>query len=138
MFINQLLVKTLQLRHLLLHCQRKFQSHLMESFLPWNFPIAKGSSGDLSTFPSSTSTKLYMYHKYSKHRPYTVAHTIDCLCSKMINTQVASFFYVWKVVWKLKEGWKKAYNQEKKTSKIFLFSRFYTGRRNDTNKSCLF
>ena len=42
--------------YLSLHCQSKFQSYLMESFLPWNFPIAKGSSGDLSTFPSSSST----------------------------------------------------------------------------------
>ena len=23
--------------------------------------------------------------KYSKHWPYTVAHTIDCVCSKMLN-----------------------------------------------------
>ena len=23
--------------------------------------------------------------KYSKHLPYTVAHTIDCVCSKMLN-----------------------------------------------------
>ena len=26
-----------------------------------------------------------IYHKYSKHWPYTVAHTIDCVCSKMSN-----------------------------------------------------
>ena len=26
-----------------------------------------------------------MYHKYSKHWPYTVAYTIDCVCSKMLN-----------------------------------------------------
>ena len=25
------------------------------------------------------------YLKYSKHWPYTVAHTIDCVCSKMLN-----------------------------------------------------
>ena len=31
-------------------------------------------------------TKLYnIYPKYSKHWPYTVAHTIDCVCSKMLN-----------------------------------------------------
>ena len=23
--------------------------------------------------------------KYSKHWPYTVAHTFDCVCSKMLN-----------------------------------------------------
>ena len=26
-----------------------------------------------------------IYPKYSKHCPYTVAHTIDCFCSKMLN-----------------------------------------------------
>ena len=26
-----------------------------------------------------------IYPKYSKHWPYTVAHTIDCVCSKMLN-----------------------------------------------------
>ena len=24
-----------------------------------------------------------MHTKYSKHRPYTVAHTIECVCSKI-------------------------------------------------------
>ena len=26
-----------------------------------------------------------IHPKYSKHWPYTVAHTIDCVCSKMLN-----------------------------------------------------
>ena len=26
-----------------------------------------------------------IYTKYSKHRPYTLAHTIDCVCCKMLN-----------------------------------------------------
>ena len=26
-----------------------------------------------------------IYTNYSKHWPYTVAHTIDCVCSKMLN-----------------------------------------------------
>ena len=26
-----------------------------------------------------------IYAKYSKHWPYTVAHTIDCVCNKMLN-----------------------------------------------------
>ena len=26
-----------------------------------------------------------MYPKYSKHSSYTVAHTLDCVCSKMVN-----------------------------------------------------
>ena len=31
-----------------------------------------------------TSIKV-IHPKYSKHGPYTVAHTIDCVCSKMLN-----------------------------------------------------
>ena len=27
-----------------------------------------------------------IYTKYSKHEPYTVAHTFDCVCSKMDNS----------------------------------------------------
>ena len=27
----------------------------------------------------------FIYPKYSKHLPYTVAHTIDCACIKMLN-----------------------------------------------------
>ena len=38
----------------------------------------------------------------------------------------------------LKEEGKKGENQEKKTSKNFLFSRFYFEGWNFTNKSCLF
>ena len=26
-----------------------------------------------------------IYPKYSKHWPYTVAYTIDCVCSKILN-----------------------------------------------------
>ena len=29
--------------------------------------------------------RVYPYSKYSKHWPYTVAHTIGCVCSKMLN-----------------------------------------------------
>ena len=54
-----------------------------------------------------------------------------------MNSQTASLFYIWKVVWKLKEGGKKAENQEKKLQ-FFLFMRFYTGRRNVNNKKGLF
>ena len=32
-----------------------------------------------------TLPKLYIYTKYSKHLPYTMAHTIDCVCNKMLN-----------------------------------------------------
>ena len=30
----------------------------------------------------NTGTKV-IHTKYSKHRPYTVAHTIECVCSKI-------------------------------------------------------
>ena len=35
----------------------RLESYLMESFLHWNFPIAKGSSGDLSTFPRAAQVQ---------------------------------------------------------------------------------
>ena len=33
----------------------------------------------------NTVKSKVIYPKYSKHWPYTVAHTIDCVCSKMLN-----------------------------------------------------
>ena len=36
-------------------------------------------------FPSYQGTTKVIYSKYSKHWPYTVAYTIDCVCSKMLN-----------------------------------------------------
>ena len=39
---------------------------------------------------------------------------------------------------KLKEVWKKSEKSREKTSKFFLFRRFYLEGRNATNKSCLF
>ncbi len=50
----------------------------------------------------------------------------------------SKFFYIWKVVLKLKEEGKKRYNQEKKTSIFFLFMHFYLGGRNFINKKGLF
>ena len=49
-------------------------------YFPWVF----------YTTPSSTGISSWVWHKviypkYSKHWPYTVAHTIDCVCSKMLN-----------------------------------------------------
>ena len=35
-------------------------------------------------FKGETASKV-IYTKYSKHWPHTVAHTIDCVCSKMLN-----------------------------------------------------
>ena len=39
-----------------------------------------------------------------------------------MNSQTASLFYIWKVVWKLKEGGKKAENQEKKLQFFFVYA----------------
>ena len=37
--------------------------------------------------------KLYNYPKYSKHWPYTVAYTTDCVGSKMLNLFVTKSMY---------------------------------------------
>ena len=34
-----------------------------------------------------------IYPKYSKHWPYTVVYTIDCVCSKMLNHGLNSCFF---------------------------------------------
>ena len=54
------------------------------------------SFAKLLTF--SLVTKV-IYTKYSKHEPYTVAHTLDCVCSKTSNhglTFSLFKFFVWK------------------------------------------
>ena len=35
-----------------------------------------------------------IHPKYSKHCPYTVAHAIDCMCSKMLNHGLNHFFHI--------------------------------------------
>ena len=35
-------------------------------------------------WPSKIDLAKVIYPKYSKHWPYTVTHTIDCVCSKML------------------------------------------------------
>ena len=35
--------------------------------------------------PNTILVLKVIYSKHSKHWPYTVAHTIDCVCSKMLN-----------------------------------------------------
>ena len=35
-----------------------------------------------------------IYTKYSKHWPYTVAHTLDCVCSKMLNHGLNHGFFL--------------------------------------------
>ena len=39
----------------------------------------------LISFIIKEAKNKVIYPKYSKHWSYTVAHTIDCLCSKMLN-----------------------------------------------------
>ena len=41
-----------------------------------------------------------IYPKYSKHWPFTVAHTIDCVCSKMLNHGInhGIFFSLFKLI----------------------------------------
>ena len=41
-----------------------------------------------------------IHTKYSKHHPYTVAHTIECLCSKINHVLWYNFFlFHWLVMW---------------------------------------
>ena len=46
-------------------------------------------------------TKLYIPSMYSKHWPYTVASTIDCVCSKMLNNGLnhGLFLSLFKFFW---------------------------------------
>ena len=46
--------------------------------------VGAGSNSPLSFGRNRTKTKV-IHPKYAKHWPYTVAHTIDCVCSKMFN-----------------------------------------------------
>ena len=55
-----------------------------------------------------------------------------------MNSQTASLFYIWKVVWKLKEGKKKRGKSREKNFKKFFFLHFYLEGWNASNKSCLF
>ena len=34
-----------------------------------------------------------IHTKYSKHRPYTVAHTIECVCSKITHDLIHDFHF---------------------------------------------
>merc|ERR1711971_337225 len=44
-----------------------------------------------------------LHPKYFKHLPYTVAHTIDCVCSKMLN----SWFKSWVISFTFQVFWMK-------------------------------
>ena len=44
----------------------------------------KHRQGTHSTKTGADSTAKGIYPKYSKHWPYTGAHTIDCVCNKML------------------------------------------------------
>ena len=41
--------------------------------------------GKLLGFTHFSVLSKVIYTKYTKHWPYTVAHTIDCVCNKMVN-----------------------------------------------------
>ena len=41
-----------------------------------------GTNGTLSISSNFSGGSKVIYTKYSKHWPYTVAHTIDCVCRK--------------------------------------------------------
>ena len=43
--------------------------------------------------PFTHLTKV-IYTKYSKHGPYTVAHTFECVCSKMLNHGLNHGFFL--------------------------------------------
>ena len=74
-----------------LHINKKFLSPLCYSnisratfLLFWLFLISKVLEVYFDLCLFSHVTKV-IYPKHSKHWPYTVAHTIDCVCSKMLN-----------------------------------------------------
>ena len=44
--------------------------------------------------PSCFTLSNVVFTKYSKHWPFTVAHTIDCVCSKMLNHGLNHGFFL--------------------------------------------
>ena len=47
-------------------------------------------------------TTKVIYPKYSKHLPYTVAYTIDCVCSKILNHGlIMDFFFHFSSLYKI-------------------------------------
>ena len=44
--------------------------------------------------PNTILVLKVIYSKYSKHWPYTVAHAIDCVCSKMLNHGLNHGFFL--------------------------------------------
>ena len=49
------------------------------------FLAKKSLQIELNTNRKVMGSTRNIYTKYSKHWSYTVAHTIDCVCSKMLN-----------------------------------------------------
>ena len=64
----------------------KLKKHSVSKIVQ-NFHCSKNCSSDLKIFTDSRLQPRIkvIYPKYSKHWPYTLAHTIDCVCSKMLN-----------------------------------------------------
>ena len=48
-------------------------------------PFTMRSPSNVPQLDKKEDTLKVIYPKYSKHWPYTVAHTIDCVCSKMLH-----------------------------------------------------
>ena len=57
---------------------------LTQWFLETLIRIGAKEDWKYSAFESEPSTKV-IYPKYSKHWLSTVAHTIECVCSKILN-----------------------------------------------------
>ena len=52
----------------------------------WNWLFASNKTRQALLKQASKQVYVkFIYPKYSKHWPYTVTHTIDCVCSKMLN-----------------------------------------------------
>ena len=56
-----------------------------ESMYAWMFKVCTCDAGQICPFFHNKPATKVIYPKYSKHWTYTVAHTIDCGCSKMIS-----------------------------------------------------
>ena len=64
-------------------CPNRSQQYLQVKFHPWvKLDILFHMPGKV------------IYTKYSKHWPYTVAHTFECVCSKMLNHGLNHGFFL--------------------------------------------
>ena len=72
-------------------CDNKFHTEALTALLAddnrFGFIVMDGNGalfGTLQVIKVYINVKV-IYPKYSKHWTYTLAHTIDCVCSKMLN-----------------------------------------------------